>query len=194
MDEPPPKPRESFRCFPPLPLLKLGCILHGCPSPSSAFRTSCSSQQPVQLVLVPIRYFDVNANCLSVCSGVQIWLLRASKNVKTSSLSGLLLPSSQPAFQSKYRGCYVGRNYATDHHQMQSSRQLLQFHPGKSIQVQKVFFQARIQLCMLMLSGGWASERNLPDVQPFHIFHPAGCTHHSPLILPAGLFQGFHSY
>lgn len=27
-----------------------------------------------------------------------------------------------------------------------------------------VFFQARIQLCMLMLSGGWASERSLPDV------------------------------
>lgn len=102
----------SCTCFRPLPLLMLSCSLHSCPSAGLAFSRCCCSQQPVQHVLMPVRHFDANANSLSTLAF--IFGLKASNDVKTSSLSCLLLPSSQPTFHSKYGQCYLGKNYTTE--------------------------------------------------------------------------------
>lgn len=61
---------------------------------------------------MPVRHFDANANSLSTLAF--IFGLKASNDVKTSSLSCLLLPSSQPTFHSKYGQCYLGKNYTTE--------------------------------------------------------------------------------
>lgn len=159
----------SCTCFRPLPLLMLSCSLHSCPSAGLAFSRCCCSQQPVQHVLMPVRHFDANANSLSTLAFV--FGLKASNDVKTSSRSCLLLPSSQPTFHSKYGQCYMGKNYTTEPSVGARFGVLFfQFHPGKSIQVQKCFFffQAGVHsftyaACCLL---GGATGRTPPDFSP----------------------------
>lgn len=156
----------SCTCFRPLPLLMLSCSLHSCPSHGLAFSRCCCSQQPVQHVLMPIRHFDVNANSLS--TRAFIFGLKASNDVKNSSLSCLLLPSSQPTFHSKCRQCYLGKNYTAE--------PLVGAHFGVvffSFTLENVFRyrsvsfsrQGFIYICC-MLSAGWATGRTPPDFLP----------------------------
>lgn len=115
---------------------------------------------------MPIRHFDVNANSLS--TRAFIFGLKASNDVKNSSLSCLLLPSSQPTFHSKCRQCYLGKNYTAE--------PLVGAHFGVvffSFTLENVFRyrsvsfsrQGFIYICC-MLSAGWATGRTPPDFLP----------------------------
>lgn len=156
-----PKPRESCTCFPLLPLLMLGCSLHGCPGPGHAFSTSCSSQQPVWLVLMPVGHLDVDASFVSAL----VFRFDSETLSRCKSQFSLLpTPPFVPAnFSEQIQGVLCGEKLyyrATFNAEFKVAFQISSWEEYLGTES---FFQARIQLCMLMFSGGWASERSLPD-------------------------------
>lgn len=179
-----PQPRESCTCFPPLPLLMLGCSLHGCPSPGHAFSTSCSSQQPVWLVLMPVRDFDVDTSSVSAL----VFRFDSESLPRCKNQFSLLpTPPFIPAnFSEQIQGVLCGEKLYYRSSLDAELKVTFKISSWEEYLATEQFFsrQGFSCECWCFLVGGQVKEGAFLMCNLFKgaivTFHHAGCTHHSP--------------